>query len=123
MIKDMVSSGTVEMCLDGIFRSVCDDGWDNVDASVLCKEIGFSEYGECELFRNNINDVIILGAIGRGGNTFSSQNSFPDYSSVRCIGNETSLSNCPFETTGPSMNCEMASAVCQGNPHSDYHLH
>ena len=45
IIKDTVSTGRVEMCLNGEFTTICDDSWDNVDASVLCKELGFSEHG------------------------------------------------------------------------------
>jgi len=46
LIKDSVSQGRVEMCIGGDFHTVCDTGWSNIDASVLCSELGFSRYGK-----------------------------------------------------------------------------
>ncbi len=45
-IKDEISQGAVIMCMNGTFHSICDVGWDNQDASVLCSEMGFSRYGK-----------------------------------------------------------------------------
>ena len=44
-IKDEISQGRVEICMNGTFQSVCDSGWNNEDASVVCSEIGLSRYG------------------------------------------------------------------------------
>ena len=44
--KGTVSTGRAEMCLNGDFHTICDDGWDNAAASVLCREIGFSPHGK-----------------------------------------------------------------------------
>lgn len=36
------SSGTVELCQDNSYGSVCDHGWDIINAGVVCGQLGFS---------------------------------------------------------------------------------
>ena len=46
LIKDTLSRGRVEICSNNSFLTICDDHWDNFDASVVCAELGFSRYGK-----------------------------------------------------------------------------
>ena len=50
LIKDQVSRGIVEVCMNGNYSRVCDDGWDNRDASVVCSQMGFSRYGKSSFY-------------------------------------------------------------------------
>ncbi len=37
--------GEAQICLNGAFQSVCDDSWDNQDASVICRQLGYLAIG------------------------------------------------------------------------------
>ena len=41
------ASGRIELCHNGTWGTICSDFWDNIDASILCKQLGYSPYGNC----------------------------------------------------------------------------
>ena len=37
--------GRIEYCSGGVWRTICDDAWDNRDASVVCRQLGYPSTG------------------------------------------------------------------------------
>ena len=44
-VKEDLSRGRVEICLNGEWRTICSHQWNNVDSSVACRQLYFSSHG------------------------------------------------------------------------------
>ena len=71
------SEGRVEVNYNGEWGTVCDDGWDDTDAGVVCRQLGFGSSGT---------------AIGSAG--FGQRSGLIWLDSVTCTGNESTLASC-----------------------------
>ena len=38
-----VSEGRVEICYNGVWGSICYYGWTNIDAAIVCRQLGFQK--------------------------------------------------------------------------------
>ena len=92
--------GRVEVYIDGEWGTICDDGWSNADAEVVCRQLGYSSVGAVG---------IQFAYYGQGTGSISLDD-------VNCVGTELMITDCP--NNGPfSHNCrhyEDASVNCSG---------
>ena len=81
-------------------KPVCDDDWDNEDAQVVCRELGFMEGGYA-------TKESYFGSVDLENQSGLDQ--------VRCSGRESSLLDCHHETFDDCGNAEGAGVVCYGD--------
>ena len=95
--------GRVEILYQGIWGTICDEGWDDIDANVVCRELGYyngTTTTQAQL--NVINDPVWLNQ-------------------VVCLGNESKLSHCMHNGAGNVGNCShMQDVGVQCNAHGKY---
>lgn len=90
--------GRVEVFMNGQWGTVCDDGWDDTSAAVVCRQLGFKGTAKARS----------MAYFGPGQGPIHLDN-------VHCSGMERSLDQCQFEGQGRH-NCrhsEDAGVICQ----------
>nr|XP_034333598.1 deleted in malignant brain tumors 1 protein-like isoform X2 [Crassostrea gigas] len=88
--------GRVEVYMNHVWGTVCDDDWDHDDAQVVCQSLGFP----------NFTGVARAAAyFGQGSGPILLDN-------VRCNGNEVDIRNCSYTTNVNCGHSEDAGVIC-----------
>ena len=82
------TSGRVEVCRNNIWGTVCTNSWDDTDATVACRELGFSTTG-----------ARALGISGGFGEIW--------LDNVQCSGDESRLMNCTASSLSTQASCNL----------------
>ena len=94
------NEGRVEVYYNGEWGTVCDDGWDDIDAGVVCRQLGFGSLGT----------AIGLADFGQGSGSIW-------LDGVSCSGDELTLANCGHLGVNVTRSCahsEDAGVRCFG---------
>ena len=90
----------MEVNYNGEWGTVCDDGWDDNDAGVVCRQLGFGSSGT----------AIRSAGFGQGSGSIW-------LDSVTCTGNESTLASCGHLGVGVTRSCyhyKDAGVTCSG---------
>ena len=120
-----VSFGRVEVCINGVWSTICDHHWTVTEASVICSQLGFYKQGLIKAFHNQmmmsttvkiaVKCLSNTGAEAITGSFIDSVQPFGIYK-LKCTGNEESIWECMYDlqTDSTCKQSDDASVHCKG---------
>ena len=110
--------GRVEVCVNKVWGTVCDNDWSTEEANIVCNQLGFLSQGMyVKRYLSFVIAVLLYtGSIGRTGEYFGIGSGPIVMANVLCNGTESSLLDCSH--TLESFICSHskdAGVTCQGN--------
>ena len=131
------NEGRVEICIGNVWGTICDDGWGNNDATVVCRQLGYSTTGryvdamsilfDTQIVMQCIKSVMLIfistsDAVAFSSSHFGAGSGSQFLDGVACTGSENMLifcsssssvycSNGHYEDAG--VRCQSESVMCQ----------
>ena len=113
--------GRIEVCVNGVWGSICDQGWDTDDGDVVCQQLGYTRQGPIIINPNYYYYYYCLYQTEPTifNNSYYGDGNYPIvYSNINCRGWENAITDCNkdnyLEYTCPSGH--VAGLRCNGVP-------
>ena len=119
--------GRVELCMNGVWGTVCDNSWNDTEASVVCRQLGFSRFRKFLLSLysiSSLNNIVFFPSDFLAlGDAYYGEGSGPVYiDTIDCRGNESNLTDCTYTTSSTCSHSQDAGVQCRAERKNDTHL-